>query len=134
MPIPAWSTEIRTALEQESNRATESAEKRARLQNALIRRIPDLCPPKREPKLTTKLQQWWTLPDFAAFRAEVNKAFKQDIPLAERWDWEDWITRDRQAIQRLSADIAAAEAQIDRIIYQLFDLSEDEIALLEAAI
>ena len=104
------------------------------LQTALTRRIPDLCPPEREPKLTTRLQEWWTLPDFAAFRAEVKKVFKADIPLADRSDWEDWINRDRAEIARLTAEIAQAEAQIDSIVYDLFDLTEDEIALLESAV
>ena len=31
--------------------------------------------------------------------------------------WEDWITRDRAEIARLSAEIAKAEAQIDSIVY-----------------
>jgi hypothetical protein len=101
------------------------------LQTALTRRIPDLCPPGRDPKLTTRLQESWTLPDFAAFRAEVKKVFKADIPLAERSAWEDWINRDRAEIARLSAEIAGAEAQIDRIVYELFGLTNSEILLLE---
>lgn len=58
--------------------------------------------------------------------------FKADIPLAERSAWEDWITRDRAEIARLSAEITKAEGQIDSIVYALFDLIPDEIALLEA--
>lgn len=83
--------------------------------------------------LRTKLAQRHptTLP---AFRAEVKKAFKADIPLGERSAWEDWITRDRAEIARLTAGIAAAEAEIDRIVYGLFELTPEEIALLEAAI
>lgn len=110
------------------------ASKRLKLQTDLTRRIPDLCPPEREPKLNTKLKEWWTLPDFAAFRAEVKKAFKADIPLSERSDWEDWITRDRAEIARLTAEIAQAEAKIDGIVYDLFDLTLDEIALLESVV
>ena len=72
--------------------------------------------------------------DFAAFRAEVKRVFKADIPLAERSGWEDWITRDRAEIARLTAGIAQAETRIDSIVHDLFDLTEDEIALLEAAI
>ena len=53
---------------------------------------------------------------------------------AERSAWEDWITRDRAEIARLSAEITKAEAQIDRIVYGLFDLTAEEIALLEASI
>ena len=66
-----------------------ATKERLTLQAALTRRIPDLCPPGRDHKLTTRLQEWWTLPDFAAFRAEVKKVFKVDIPLAERSAWED---------------------------------------------
>ena len=67
-------------------------------------------------------------------RALMKKEFKADIPLAERSDWEDWITRDRAEIARLSAEITKAEAQIDSIVYALFDLTPDEIALLESVV
>jgi hypothetical protein len=72
------------------------------------------------------------MPDFAAFRAEVKKAFKADIPLSERSSWEDWINRDKAEIARLTAEIEKAEAEIDTIVYDLFDLTPDEIELLEA--
>ena len=134
LPIPEWSSEQKAALAEQAERASQAAEQRLRRQQAFLRRIPDLCPPDRQPKLTTKLQEWWTLPDFAAFRAEIKKAFKTDIPLAERSDWEDWINRDRTNIHRLTAEIAQAEARIDSLVYALFELTDEEIALLEAAI
>jgi hypothetical protein len=64
----------------------------------------------------------------------VQKVFKADIPLTDRSAWEDWMTRDRAEIARLLAEITKAEAQIDRIVYGLFDLTADEIALLESAV
>ena len=134
LPIPRMPESSRKALASQAVIAQKSAQERLKLQAALTRRIPDLCPPEREPKLTNKLKEWWTLPDFSAFRAEVKKVFKADIPLADRSDWEDWINRDRAEIDRLTAEIAQAETEIDSIIYDLFDLTEDEIALLEAAI
>lgn len=134
LPLPSMPSEASQALGDLARLAQSSAEQRLKLQRALTRRIPDLCPPGRDPKLTTRLQEWWTLPDFAAFRAEVKKQFKADIPLTDRSAWEDWITRDRAEIARLSAEIAKAEAQIDSIVYSLFDLTPDEIALLESAV
>lgn len=134
LPIPAWNDSARADLAAASEQASKAAQERLTLQTALTRRIPDLCPPGRDPKLTTRLQEWWTLPDFAAFRAEVKKVFKADIPLAERSAWEDWITRDRAEIARLSAEITKAEAEIDSIVYGLFDLTPDEIALLESVV
>ena len=85
-------------------------------------------------KLTAKLQDWWALPDFGAFRAEVKKAFKADIPLTERTAWEDWIARDRAEIARLTAEIAQAESQIDSIVYELFELTAGEVMLLESSV
>jgi len=114
--------------------AQRASEDRLSLQRALSRRIPDLCPSGHAPKLPATLQEWWTLPDFAAFLAEVKKTFKTDIPLSERSAWEDWIVRDRAEITRLTAEIVKAEAEIDRIVYELFDLTPDKIALLEASI
>jgi len=134
MPIPNWPDAAKTELAALSEKAHVAAKTRLTLQTALTRRIPDLCPPSRDAKLTTRLQEWWALPDFAAFRAEVKKVFKTDIPLADRSDWEDWINRDRAEIARLTAEIAQAEAQIDSIVYDLFDLTKDEIALLESAV
>ncbi|XAI96891.1 hypothetical protein [Synechococcus phage Ssp-JY41] len=133
LPIPQSDDNSRAELAQGAKKISGLAKERLALQTSLTRRIPDLCPPDREPKLTNKLKEWWTLPDFAAFRAEVKKVFKADIPLTDRSDWEDWINRDRAEIARLTAEIAQAEAQIDSIVYDLFDLTEDEIALLEAA-
>ena len=134
LPMPSIADTAKSELGQLAEKASKAAQERLTLQTALMRRIPDLCPPGRDPKLTTRLQEWWTLPDFAAFRAEVKKVFKADIPLAERSSWEDWITRDRAEIARLSAEIAQAEAKIDSIVYGLFDLTPDEIALLESVV
>ena len=131
LPIPSIEESEARLLGNLATTAREATEKRRGLQTALTRRIPDLCPPTRDSKLTKRLSEWWTLPDFAAFRSEVQKVFKADIPLADRSAWEDWITRDRAEIARLSAEVAQVEAQIDHIVYGLFDLTPDEIALLE---
>lgn len=132
-PIACADSEKKSKLSELARSAQAKVERRSTLQTALTRRIPDLCPPECEAKLTNKLKEWWTLPDFAAFRAEVKKIFKADIPLADRSDWEDWINRDRAEIARLTAEISQAEAQINSIVYELFDLTENEIALLESA-
>ena len=134
IPIPATTEAQKQALAELATECQRVAKKRRDTEAALRRRISDLCPLGRDPKLTTRLQDWWTLPDFAAFRAEVKKVFKADIPLAERSAWEDWITRDRAKIARLSADITKAEAKIDSIVYGLFNLTPDEIALLESVV
>jgi hypothetical protein len=133
-PIPHANPEQKSTIGFLARGAQLASEQRFALQQGFTRRIPDLAPTGTEPNLTTKLKEWWTLPDFATFRAEVKKALKADIPLAERTAWEDWITRDKAEIARLTAEIKANEDRINAIVYELFDLTPAEIKLLEASI
>ena len=96
-------------------------------------RIPDLCPSDRRPKLTERLKEWWKL-DFKSFRAEINKAFKADIPLKQRNGWESYLREEGEKVRRLTAEIEQAEREIDSIVYKLFDLTPDEIVLLESSL
>jgi TaqI-like C-terminal specificity domain len=134
LPIAPASSKQKAALATLAETCQTHAEARYALQESLRRRIPDLCPPERDRKLNTKLKEWWLLPEFAGFRAEIKKCFKADIPLSERTDWEDWITRDKAEIHRLSGEIANLEAEINTQVHALFDLTDEEIALLEANI
>ena len=132
LPLPFWSEKDRLKLAATSELCHLEAQKRYQLQQAIIRRIPDLAAPDIEPKLSKKLKAWWDFPDFSAFRKEVKKCLKADIPLSERSEWEDWIARDKAEIVRLTAEIKSNEQRINNIVYDLFDLTEDEITLLEA--
>lgn len=134
VPVPEMTLDEKASLGSLTSACQKLSEASFGIKQAITRRIPDLAPSGAEPKLSNKLKEWWTLPDFAAFRAEVKKCFKADIPLNERSAWEDWINRDKAEIARLSAEIKANEDQINAIVYELFDLTPNEIALLEANI
>ena len=134
VPIPKVKKSDRKTLEYLGKSCQSAAIERYKLQQALTRRIPDLASADIQPKLTNKLKAWWEFPDFTAFRKEVKKCLKADIPLSERSEWEDWIARDKAEIARLTAEIKANEHQINTLVYELFDLTEDEISLLEANI
>jgi hypothetical protein len=94
--------------------------------------LADLASPERA-KLSRKLEQWWTL-DFAAFRDEVKRVFRADIPVKERGEWESYLDKHAVQVRALDAEIKKAEREIDAIVYRLFDLTPDEVALLEASI
>ena len=131
-PIPALrkGDALRLAELGDSNSAV-SADRLA-LQEAVRRRILDLAPPGRS-RLSGRLQAWHDL-DFTEFRAEIAKAFKAEIPLKERGDWETYLAENATEVHRLRDAIAAAEREIDRIVYDLFDLDADEVALLEGSL
>jgi type I restriction-modification system DNA methylase subunit len=134
VPIPPTTDDQKAALATLAESAQSVAEKRYSLQLEITRRIPDLAPSGNPAKLTDRLKSWWELPDFAAFQAEVKKAFKTDIPLKERNEWENWISETRQQIHSLTAKISALEADINTRVYALFDLTPDEITLLESSL
>lgn len=134
IPIPPTTDAQKQQLATLAEQCQTAAEQRYQLQQGVRRRIPDLCPDDRDAKLNNKLKNWWEFHDFAAFRAEIKKSFKADIPLADRSDWEDWLNNDKAQIARLSAEIKQHEDEINRLVYELFDLTQDEIELLEANI
>ena len=134
LPIPDATASQKAALATLAETAQTHAEARYTLQDGLRRRIPDLRPQGSTAALSSKLKDWWLLPDFAAFRAEVKKCFKADIELTERNAWEKWITDDRAKIAHLTAEIAKCEAEINEQVYALFGLTSAEIKLLESNI
>lgn len=133
-PIPAASDEQKAVLGALAEKAQSCAEQRYTLQQSITRRIPDLSANPAAAKLSNRLKSWWELPDFAAFQKEVKKTLKADIPLKERNEWESWISETRSQINALSAQIQSIEDEINAAVYELFDLTPDEIALLEANI
>jgi Eco57I restriction-modification methylase/restriction endonuclease TaqI-like protein/restriction-modification enzyme MmeI-like protein len=133
-PIPKATDAQKAELAEFAKACQDAAEARYAKQQSITRRIPDLCPDGNDPKLSNKLKSWWEFEDFKAFQKEIKSKFKQDIPLSERTEWEDWIAAEKTEINRLTAEIKAHEAKINALVYQLFDLTDEEIKLLEANI
>ena len=132
LPIPKVPAPARQRLAALGAACTKAAGERFEIQSSVRRRILDLAPPERA-KLTGKLHDWHEL-DFAAFRAEVKRAFHAEIPVKQRGEWEAYLRENAARVRALSDQISAAEREIDQIVYSLFDLAPDEIALLEASL
>ena len=132
LPIPEIPPTARARLSTLAQTCTGAARERHEIQSAVRRRLLDLAPPERA-KLNNKLHEWHDL-DFTALRAEIKRAFRADIPVKERGEWESYLAENAANVKTLSAVIAAAEREIDAIVYKLFDLTPDEIALLESSL
>lgn len=129
LPIP---TSVGPSAAGLARACTDAARARFAVQSSVRHRILDLAPPERR-KLSSKLENWHEL-DFAGFLAEVKKTFHADIKPKERADWETYLTEKAVEVRRLSTEIAAAERETDQLVYRLFDLTPEEIALLEASL
>jgi hypothetical protein len=121
---------IRGAISRLSGSCTRAAQRKLDTRSAVCHRIlRDLAPSERT-KLTGRLEFFWTL-DYSAFRAEVKRAFRAEIPVRDRDEWERYLAEKSAEVTKLTAEIEAAEREIDAIVYRLFDLTPDEIKLLE---
>lgn len=133
LPWPEMSNGQRAKLNSLSEMCWKTAANRLEIQTAFRHRIlADLASPGRQ-KLTGRLTDFWTF-NFTEFRAEVKKAFKTEIPVKDRDGWEKYLVEKSAEVKKLTAAIEAAEREIDTIVYKLFDLTPDEIKLLEASL
>ena len=129
--LPQFSRKTRASLASQSDAATSAAATRLEIQSAVRHRISaDLGDGA---KLSRRLEDWHEL-SFKDFLAEVKRAFKADIKPKARGDWETYLAEEGEKVRALTAEIETAERKIDQIVYNLFDLNADEIALLEASI
>lgn len=64
----------------------------------------------------------------------MKHAFGDDIPLKQRSEWAglSFLSENTKQVRALTDEIEKAEREIDKIVYRLFDLTADEIKLLEA--
>lgn len=80
-------------------------------------------------KPTTKLQQWYTLawPDF---QKELEKA-KAKLSLAQKAEWMEYFNLQKEKAQAIQALITQIDREIDHLVYKLYELTEEEIAIVE---
>lgn len=80
-------------------------------------------------KLTTKLQNWYEL-EFGDFLKELKKA-KVQLSLSEEAEWMQYFNEQKQKAQALKSEINRVDGEIDKMVYQLYGLTEEEIKIVE---
>ena len=80
-------------------------------------------------KMTGKLQDWYLL-SYAEFIKELSKQ-KVKLSLSEEAEWEKYFTLEKQKAQTLKSEIARTDKEIDRMVYELYGVTEEEIEVVE---
>jgi Eco57I restriction-modification methylase/TaqI-like C-terminal specificity domain len=80
-------------------------------------------------KLPSAMQQ--AVPNFTEFTAVLKDRFKRELTLSEKNDWEAALDKARDEVLLHTNTIAACEQAIDKLVYELFELTADEVALVE---
>lgn len=77
-------------------------------------------------KWSTKLNKWWTL-DFSDF----VKALKVNLTLTQKDELLQLFDKYRIELAELDNQIQKTDQQIDELVYKLYNLTPDEIAIVE---
>ena len=80
-------------------------------------------------KLSTKLQNWYLL-NFDEFIKELSKV-KVKLSLSQKADWEDYFIAEKEKADTLNNEITKTDKEIDKMVYELYGLSDDEIKVIE---
>ncbi len=78
---------------------------------------------------STKLQNWPSL-DFKGFLGELSKA-KVKMSLSEEAEWMAYFTEQKGKALTLQSEITRLDREIDQLVYQLYELTEEEIRIVE---
>lgn len=82
-------------------------------------------------ELTKKLQDWYLL-SYPDFIKELAKK-KIKLSLSEEAEWEMYFTSEAKKALELKAQIEITDKEIDQMVYALYELTEDEIKIVEAS-
>ena len=80
-------------------------------------------------KLTTKLQEWYLL-EFSEFVKELKKS-KIKLSLKEEMEWEEIFLENKEEAEKIKNEIEMTDKEIDRMVYELYGLSEEEVNIIE---
>lgn len=78
-----------------------------------------------------KLQEWYNL-EFTDFAKELKKK-KIELSLAQKAEWMDFFETEKQKVNQIQAEIQTTDKQIDQMVYDLYELTLEEIEIVEKA-
>ena len=83
-------------------------------------------------KLPKALQNWHTL-TFTDFVKQLKKK-KIKLSLSEEAEWEAYFEKEKVKAQSIQQIIDATDKEIDRMVYELYGLTEEEVAIVEESV
>ena len=77
-------------------------------------------------KISTKLETFYNL-DFDGFMKEL----KQKLTPKTKLEWLEVFEETKKSLQEIQTQIAATDKEINTLVYKLYDLTEEEIKIVE---
>lgn len=79
--------------------------------------------------LPNKLQDWYLL-SYKEFIKELEKK-KIKLSLSQEAEWEDYFIQESKIANEIKLQIEKTDKEIDLMVYKLYDLTDDEIEIIE---
>ncbi len=105
--------------------ATDRAQLTANLQTICSKFTRNIQREYNLEKLSTKLENWFQL-SFNEFLKELEKS-KVKLTLSKKAEWEDYFIQESKKALVIKHQIDTTDKEIDRMVYQLYGLTEEEI-------
>ena len=80
-------------------------------------------------KLSQKLEKWNEL-DWSEFEKELQK-LKIKLSLAQKKEWMEFFESEKKIANEIQALINKTDREIDSMVYKLYELTDEEIAIVE---
>ena len=80
-----------------------------------------------------KLDSFWKL-SFDDFQKKVYRLSKKKLSLTEQDEWEDYFNDYKEELTELQQKIGETDKAIDQRVYQLYELTPEEIKIIEEGI
>jgi transketolase len=80
-----------------------------------------------------KLDSFWKL-SFDDFQKKVYRLSKKKLSLTEQDEWEDYFNDYKEELTELQQKIGETDKAIDQMVYQLYELTPEEIKIIEEGI
>lgn len=83
------------------------------------------------PGVSKKLNDWHLL-SFAELVKELTK-MKIKLSLSEEAEWEEYFNAERKKALDIITEIESTDKEIDQMVYKLYELTEEEIRIVESS-
>ena len=128
MPIPNSTPEVEKMIERNVDSNLSNEEKYNNLKTKLLRLVFRKFSIE---SVSTKMKDWDSL-SFLEFTKELKKK-KVKLSLSEEAEWEDYFETEKAKAQTIQSEIDKTDKEIDQMVYALYGLTEEEIAIVEGS-
>lgn len=80
-------------------------------------------------ELPKKLENWYLL-SFSEFEKELNKK-KVKIPVADTAEWNEYFNTESKKVLTIKNQIDSTDKEIDLMVYKLYELTFDEVKIVD---